>query len=99
MLVSILFQKLIIFLRKYANVSVICKKIKCWVSVSGNSSITAAVKFVTLVVQHNTFFNIIDHLAPLIRKKYSTSRAGRNLICDKKQLLLPTASEITSLMN
>ena len=51
------------------------------------------------LVQHNTFFNIKDHLAPLIKKKNSTSRAGRNFIWDKKQLLLPTASEITSLMN
>ena len=38
----------------------------------------------------------MDHLAPLIRK--ITSRAGRNFICGKKQLLLPTASETTSLM-
>ena len=26
----------------------------------------------------------MDHLASLIRKKISTSRAGRNFICDKK---------------
>ena len=51
------------------------------------------------MVQHNTFFNITDHLAPLIRRKFSTSRAGRNFICGKQQLLMQTASEITSLMN
>ena len=40
----------------------------------------------------------MDHLAPLIRKQISTSRSGRNLIWGKKQLLLPIASEIISLM-
>ena len=67
-------------------------------SVSGDPSITADVKSVMLVVQHNTFFNIMDHLAPLIRKQISTSRSGRNFIWGKKQLLLPIASEIISLM-
>ena len=38
-------------------------------SVSVDSNVTAAVKSVVLMVQHNTFFNIMDHLAPLIRKK------------------------------
>ena len=75
------------------------KKKKNVESVSGDPSITAAVKSVMLMVQHNTFVNIMDHLTPLIRKKNSTSRAGRNFIRGKKQLLLPTALEITSLMN
>ena len=34
----------------------------------GDPAITAAVKSVWLVVQDNMFFNIMDHLAPLIRK-------------------------------
>ena len=58
-------------------------------------NITTVVKSVILVVQHN----IMDHLAPLIRKNFSTSRAGRNFICSKNSPLLPTALEITSLMN
>ena len=36
----------------------------------GDLSITAAVKSVMLVVQHNSFFNIMDHLAPLIGKNF-----------------------------
>ena len=50
-------------------------------SISGDPSITTAVKSVMLVVQHNTFSNIVDHLAPLIRKEFSQSRAGRNFAC------------------
>ena len=34
----------------------------------GDLSITAAVKSVMLVIQHNRFFNIMDHSARLIRK-------------------------------
>ena len=34
----------------------------------GDPGITAAVKSFWLVVQDNMFFNIMDHLAPLIRK-------------------------------
>ena len=45
--------------------------------------INAAAKSVMLVEQHNTFFNIMDHLAALIRKKISTSCAGRNFTCGK----------------
>ena len=36
-----------------------------------------------LVVQHNTFFNVMDYLAPLIRKEFSDSNAGGSITCGK----------------
>ena len=45
-------------------------------SESVDSNVTAAVKSVVLMVQHNTFFNIMDHLAPLIRKKMQPVMMG-----------------------
>ena len=37
-------------------------------AVSSDPSISAVVKYVNLVIQHDYFFNILDHLAPIVRR-------------------------------
>ena len=39
-------------------------------------SIQAETKFVMLLIQHNTFFNVSDHLSPLIRREFKGSNAA-----------------------
>ena len=36
-------------------------------------TIAAETKMVMLLIQHNTFFNISDHLSPLIRNEFKGS--------------------------
>ena len=53
-------------------------------SVSGDHSISTAVKSVTLVVQNNRFFfNIMDHLAPSIHNKFSDSCIAKQFTCGR----------------
>ena len=55
-------------------------------SVSGDHRISAAVfKSVLLVVQQNTFFNIMqwNHLAPLIRKEFTDSHIAKQFTCGR----------------
>ena len=54
---------------------------KSIISVSGDSIISTSVKLVMLIVQHNTFFNIMDHLAPLIRNGFSDRRIAKQCTC------------------
>ena len=52
-------------------------------SISVDPSITTAVKSAVIVVQHNTFFNIVNHLAPLIKKEFSDSPASKSFTYGK----------------
>ena len=44
-------------------------------------SIAAEVAWSMMLVQHNTFMNISDHLTPIINKYYKDSDAGKAYIC------------------
>ena len=46
-------------------------------------SIQAETKFVMLLIQHNSFFNISDHLSPLIRSEFRGSQATENFSCGR----------------
>ena len=52
-------------------------------AVSSDPSISAVVKCVNLVIQHNSFYNIIDHLASVIRQKFSESKSAGKFTCGK----------------
>ena len=43
-----------------------------------DTSIQAETKCVMLLIQHNSFFNISDHLSPLIRREFRGSQAAEN---------------------
>ena len=40
-------------------------------------------KCVMLLIQHNSFFNISDHLSPLIRSECRESQAAENFSCGR----------------
>ena len=46
-------------------------------------SIQAETKCVMLAIQHNSFFNISDHLSPLIRSEFRGSQAAENFSCGR----------------
>ena len=43
-------------------------KTSATLAVSSDPGISAMLKYVNLVIQHNSFFGILDHLAPIIRQ-------------------------------
>ena len=53
--------------------------------VFSDPSISAVIKCVNLVIQHNFLVNIIDHLAPIIRQEFSESKSARKFTCGKKK--------------
>ena len=52
-------------------------------SISNDLSISAVVKCVNIIIQHNSFLNILDHLAPIIRQECSESKSARKFTCEK----------------
>ena len=46
-------------------------------------SIQAETKFIMLLIQHNSFFNISDHLSPLITSEFRRSQAVENVSCGR----------------
>ena len=46
-------------------------------------SIQAETKFVMLLIQHNTFFNLSDHLSQLNRSEFKGSNAADNFTCGR----------------
>ena len=46
-------------------------------------SIKAETKMAMLIVQHNTFFNLSDHLAPFIRKEFKGSSVAESFQCGR----------------
>ena len=46
-------------------------------------SVQAETKCVMLLIQHNSFFNISDHLSPLIRSEFKASQAAENVSCGR----------------
>ena len=46
-------------------------------------SIQAETKCVMLLIQHNSLFNISDHLSPLIRSEFRGSQAAENFSCGR----------------
>ena len=52
-------------------------------AVPEDPSISAVVKCVNLVVQHNSFFNILDHLALIIRSEFSDSKVAKKFTSGK----------------
>ena len=54
--------------------------------VFSDPSISAVIKCVNLVIQHNFLVNIIDHLAPIIRQEFSESKSARKFTCGKKKI-------------
>jgi hypothetical protein len=51
-----------------------------------NPSIAAETKMVMLLVQHNSFFNISDHLCPLIRDKFKGSAVAEHFSCSRTKV-------------
>ena len=47
---------------------------------SSDPGISAVVKYVNLFIQHNSFFNILDHLAPTIRQEFCESESAKKFI-------------------
>ena len=46
-------------------------------------TILAEVRMAMLVVHHNTFFNLSDHLTPYINNEFKGSRAAENFSCGR----------------
>ena len=46
-------------------------------------SVQAETKCVMLLIQRNSFFNISDHLSPLIRSEFKASQAAENVSCGR----------------
>ena len=46
-------------------------------------SIQAETKCVMLLIQHNSFFNISDHLSPLTRSEFRGSQAAEIFLCGR----------------
>ena len=46
-------------------------------------TIAAETKMVMLLIQHNTFFNISDHLCPLIRNEFKGSEVAQSFSCSR----------------
>ena len=46
-------------------------------------TIRAETKMVMLIVQHNTFFNLSDHLSPFIRKEFKGSSVAESFQCGR----------------
>ena len=49
-------------------------------------SIAAEVKMVMMLVQHNSFFNISDHLSSLIRNEFKGSAVAEHFSCSRTQV-------------
>ena len=49
-------------------------------------SIAAETKMVMLLVQHNSFFNISDHLCPLIRNEFKGSATAEQFSCSRTKV-------------
>ena len=45
--------------------------------------IQAETKYVMLLIQHNSLFNISDHLSPLIRSEFRGSQAAESFSCGR----------------
>ena len=52
-------------------------------AVSSDPSISAMVECVNLAIQHNFVFNILEHLAPMIRQEISESERAKIFTCEK----------------
>ena len=52
-------------------------------SSSIDPSIEAEVKMAMLIVQHNTFFNLSDHLTQFIKREFKGSEAAKNFSCGR----------------
>ena len=50
-------------------------------------SIQAEVKLAMMIVHHNTFFNLSDHLTRLVNSEFQGSAAAENLLVDVLRLL------------
>ena len=48
-----------------------------------NPSIKSEVQRSMFIVQHNTFFNLSDHLTKIVRQEFSDSQAGRGCSCGR----------------
>ena len=46
-------------------------------------SIQAETKCIMLLIQHNSFFNVSDHLSPLTRSEFRGSQAAENFSCGR----------------
>ena len=46
-------------------------------------SISAEVKMVMILVQHHTFFNLSDHLTPIIKQEFKESIAAQKFSCSR----------------
>ena len=49
-------------------------------------SIQAETKCVMLLIQHSSFFNVSDHLSPLIRSEFRGSQAAENISCGRTKI-------------
>ena len=48
-------------------------------------SISAEVKMVMMLVQHNIFFNLYDHLTPVIKQEFKESTAAQKFSCSRRK--------------
>ena len=46
-------------------------------------SIQAETKCVMLLIQHNSFFNVSNHLSPLTQSEFRGSQAAENFLCGR----------------
>ena len=46
-------------------------------------SIEAEAKMALMIIQHNTFFNLSDHMTQFIRSEFKDSKAGANFSCGR----------------
>ena len=79
-----MFCFLVIFLfLENANLSDFLRKSNAGEQLVVDPSIKAEVKFVMMLIQHNCFFNITDHLSPLIRNEFKGSDAAQSFHCTR----------------
>ena len=51
-------------------------------------SISAEVKMVMMLVQHNIFFNLSDHLTSVIKQEFKESNAAQKFNCFRSKTVL-----------